>query len=40
LADDGNSPENKLKLSDKIWIALVIAAFAVFFLLIVIYDII
>lgn len=33
------APE-KLKLSDKLWVALVIVAFIVAFLLIVIYDVI
>ncbi len=31
---------NNLKLSDKIWVGLVIAAFVIAFLLIVIYDVI
>jgi hypothetical protein len=38
-----DAPENasfKLKLSDKIWVAAVIVAFVIAFLLIVIYDVI
>jgi hypothetical protein len=33
-------PAGKLKLSDKIWVAAVIAVFVVAFILIVIYDVI
>jgi hypothetical protein len=39
--ESGNAPDNvKLSLKDKIWIAAVIAAFVIGFVLIVIYDVI
>ena len=40
MADRNSSEPEKLKLSDKIWVAVVIAGFAIAFLLIVIYDVI
>jgi len=38
--DTPENPSFKLKLSDKIWVAVVIAVFVIMFLLIVIYDVI
>jgi hypothetical protein len=37
--DDSNKPP-PIRLSDKIWVALVIVIFIIFFLLILIYDVI